>query len=115
MRERPLVEAVDLQLDAMKVEVDEQVALERARGFDADPAAAEARVNREASGLDDPVALVRRQDDPSAMIRSLGPPPLPGRETIAENYFALAYDKAARRAVALAAASGLMDMSEPED
>ena len=40
------------------------------------------------------------------MIRSLGPPPLPGRETIAENYFALAYDKAARRAVALAAASG---------
>jgi hypothetical protein len=64
---------------------------------------------------DDPVALVRRQDDPSAMIRSLGPPPLPGRETIAENYFALAYDKAARRAVALAAASGLMDTSEPED
>jgi hypothetical protein len=64
---------------------------------------------------DDPVVLVRRQDDPSAMIRSLGPPPLPGRETIAENYFALAYDKAARRAVALAAASGLMDMSEPED
>ncbi len=49
------------------------------------------------------------------MIRSLGPPPLPGRETIAENYFALAYDKAARRAVALAAASGLMDLSDPED
>ena len=64
---------------------------------------------------DEPVASVRRQDDPSAMIRSLGPPPLPGRETIAENYFALAYDKAARRAVALAAASGLMDLSEPED
>ena len=49
------------------------------------------------------------------MIRSLGPPPLPGRETIAEHYFALAFDKAARRAVALAAASGLMDLSEPED
>jgi hypothetical protein len=64
---------------------------------------------------DEPVALVRSPDDPSAMIRSLGPPPLPGRETIAENYFALAYDKAARRAVALAAASGLMDLSEPED
>ena len=65
--------------------------------------------------VDEPVALVRRQDDPSAMIRSLGPPPLPGRETIAENYFALAYDKAARRAVALAAASGLMDLSVPDD
>jgi hypothetical protein len=49
------------------------------------------------------------------MIRSLGPPPLPGRETIAENYFALAYDKAARRAVALAAASGLIDFADPED
>ena len=59
--------------------------------------------------------LVRSPDDPSAMIRSLGPPPLPGRETIAENYFALAYDKAARRAVALAAASGLIDFSDPED
>ncbi|HEV7526985.1 MAG TPA: hypothetical protein VGP92_18655 [Acidimicrobiia bacterium] len=64
---------------------------------------------------DEPASLVRSPDDPSAMIRSLGPPPLPGRETIAENYFALAYDKAARRAVALAAASGLMDLSEPED
>jgi hypothetical protein len=64
---------------------------------------------------DEPPALVRKQDDPSAMIRSLGPPPLPGRETIAENYFALAYDKAARRAVALAAASGLIDLSVTEE
>ena len=64
---------------------------------------------------DEPVPLVRTPDDPSAMIRSLGPPPLPGRETIAESYFALAYDKAARRAVALAAASGLIDLSEADD
>jgi hypothetical protein len=64
---------------------------------------------------DEPVALVRYSDDPSAMIRSLGPPPLPGRETIAENYFALAFDKAARRAVALAAASGLLDLSDADD
>ena len=49
------------------------------------------------------------------MIRSLGPPPLPGRETIAENYFALAYDKAARRAVALAAANGLMAPFDEDD
>jgi hypothetical protein len=64
---------------------------------------------------DEPVSRVRSPDDPSAMIRSLGPPPLPGRETIAEHYFAAAYDKAARRAVALAAASGLMDVSDPEE
>ena len=63
---------------------------------------------------DEPPALVRSPEDPSAMIRSLGPPPLPGRETIAEQFFALAFDKAARRAVALAAASGLMDLT-PED
>ena len=37
---------------------------------------------------DEPVALVRALGGPSAMIRSLGPPPLPGRETIAEHYFA---------------------------
>jgi len=64
---------------------------------------------------DEAPVLVRSPDDPSAMIRSLGPPPLPGRETVAEQFFALAYDKAARRAVALAAASGLMDLSEPDD
>ena len=64
---------------------------------------------------DEAPPLVRSPEDPSAMIRSLGPPPLPGRETIAENYFAVAYDKAARRAVALAAASGLIDFSDPED
>ena len=63
----------------------------------------------------EPMPLVRSPDDPSAMIRSLGPPPLPGRETIAEHYFAAAYDKAARRAVALAAASGLIDLSEPDE
>ena len=60
------------------------------------------------------VGPVRAPDDSSAMIRSLGPPPLPGREAIAERYFALAYDKASRRAVALAAASGLIDFGDQE-
>ena len=59
--------------------------------------------------------LVRSPEDPAAMVRSLGPPPLPGRETIAEHYFTAVYDKAARRARALAAANGLLDLSEPED
>ncbi|MDQ1383166.1 MAG: hypothetical protein QOG65_545 [Actinomycetota bacterium] len=64
---------------------------------------------------EEPVTLIRAAEDASAMIRSLGPPPLPGRETIAERYLALAFDKASRRAVALAAASGLMDMAELDD
>lgn len=60
-------------------------------------------------------ALIRPSEDPTAMIRSLGPPPLPGRETVSEHYFAAVYDKAASLAIALAAASGLLDMSEEED
>jgi len=64
---------------------------------------------------DEPPALIRSPEDPAAMVRSLGPPPLPGRETIAEHYFTASYDKAARRARALAAANGLLDLSEPED
>src|SRR5439155_20615418 len=58
MRERTLVEAVDLQLDAVEVEVDEQVALERTCALDADPASAEARMDGEATRLGDAVALV---------------------------------------------------------
>jgi hypothetical protein len=64
---------------------------------------------------DEPAPHLRPSDDPSAMIRSLGPPPLPGRETIAENYFALAFDKASRRAIALAAANGLVDWPDDTD
>jgi hypothetical protein len=72
-------------------------------------------VRRDDGDDHEPVIPVRAPEDASAMIRSLGPPPLPGRETIAERYFALAYDKASRRAVALAAASGLIDFSESDD
>ncbi len=64
---------------------------------------------------DEPADLIRPSEDPTAMIRSLGPPPLPGRETVSEHYFAAVYDKAASLAIALAAASGLLDMSEEED
>jgi hypothetical protein len=55
-----------------------------------------------------PPNLIRASGDPSAMVRSLGPPPLPGRERVAEHYFEAVYDKAASLAVALAAASGLL-------
>jgi hypothetical protein len=63
---------------------------------------------------DEPPTLIRPSDDPTAMIRSLGPPPLPGRETVAEHYFAAVYDKAASLAIALAAASGLLDSSDED-
>jgi len=61
----------------------------------------------------DPVETIRMSDDPSAMIRSLGPPPLPGHEQAAEAYFAVVYDKAAALAAALAAASNLLQIDEP--
>jgi hypothetical protein len=57
---------------------------------------------------DEPADVIAPSDDPTVMIRSLGPPPFPGNETIAEHYFAATYDKAAALAVALAAASGLL-------
>jgi hypothetical protein len=58
------------------------------------------------------VDVVRPADDPTAMIRSLGQPPLPGSQVNAEYNFALVYDKAAALAVALAAASGLLDTDD---
>jgi hypothetical protein len=61
---------------------------------------------------DEPVALIRPSDDPTAMIQSLGPPPFPGGETIAQHYFSAVYQKAATLAIALAAASGLLDATD---
>jgi hypothetical protein len=64
---------------------------------------------------DESVNLIRPSDDPTAMIRSLGPPPFPGGETIAEHYFSAVYQKAATLATALAAASGLLDTATFSD
>ncbi len=61
---------------------------------------------------DDEIDLIRPSTDPAAMVRSLGAPPLAGREVIAEHYFAAVYDKAAALAVALAATAGLLDLSD---
>lgn len=52
---------------------------------------------------------VRITDDPAAVPRSLGPPPLPGHESIADHYFAVVYDRAVTTAGALAAAGGMID------
>ena len=61
---------------------------------------------------DDDIELIRPTDEPAAMITSLGPAPLPSRETIAEHYFLAIYDRAAALAVALAASSDLLDTPE---
>ena len=52
---------------------------------------------------------IRITDDPSAVPRSLGTPPLPGHEAIAQHYFRAIYDRAVTTAGALAAAGGLID------
>src|SRR5690606_34116907 len=58
---------------------------------------------------------VRITDDPSAVPRSLGPPPLPGHEVIAEQYFGVVYDRAVTTAGLLAAAGGLIDAEDLVD
>jgi hypothetical protein len=55
---------------------------------------------------------VQITDDPAAVPRSLGHPPLPGHEVIAEHYFTAVYDRAVTTAGALAAAGGLIDPDE---
>lgn len=59
--------------------------------------------------LPEPRPDVRITEDPAAVPRSLGTPPLPGQEKVAEHYFAAVYDRAVGVAGALAAAGGLID------
>jgi hypothetical protein len=54
-------------------------------------------------------ADIRITDDPSAVPRSLGAPPLPGHEKVAEHYFRVVFERAVTTAGALAAAGGLID------
>lgn len=58
---------------------------------------------------------VRITDDPHAVPRSLGEPPLPHQREIAEHYFAAVYQRAVATAGALAAAGGLIQLDEVVD
>ena len=58
---------------------------------------------------------VRITDDPAAVPRSLGAPPLPGHEGVAEHYFTVVYERAVATAGALAAAGGLIDLDAVVD
>jgi hypothetical protein len=53
-------------------------------------------------------------NDPTAVIRSLGHPPLPGQGTSAELYIATVVERAAGLATALAASADLL-ASDPDD
>ena len=52
---------------------------------------------------------VRVADDPALGVRGLGPPPLPGREVIAEHYLEAVYGRIVGVAGALAVAGGMLD------
>jgi hypothetical protein len=52
--------------------------------------------------------------DPTALLRSLGDPPLQGQGAVAEHYLAAVVERAAALATALAAAAGLL-AEPPED
>ena len=62
--------------------------------------------------LPDPTSDIRITNDPSAVVRSLGRPPLPGNEHASEAYFTAVYGRAVGLASALAAAG---DLIEPEE
>jgi hypothetical protein len=65
--------------------------------------------------IDEIPTAITPSDEPAAMITSLGAPPIPGHETAALHYFDAVYEKAAALAVALAAASGLLNTEDAED
>lgn len=62
--------------------------------------------------LPEPRDDIRITTDPSAVVRSLGRPPLPGQEQAAEAYFAAVYGRAVGLASALAAAGELIEPDE---
>ncbi len=64
------------------------------------------------ASLPTPEENVHITSDPTAVVRSLGRPPIPGQETIALHYFEAVYERAVTLAGALAAAG---DLIAPEE
>jgi hypothetical protein len=59
--------------------------------------------------------LIQVAQVPTTMVLSLGPPPLPGHDQLAEHYFTAVYDKASSLATALAATADLLDFDSLDD
>ena len=60
-------------------------------------------------------APIRPAADPTALLRSLGDPPLPGQGQVAEHYLAAVIERAAVVATALAASAGVLASGDDED
>jgi hypothetical protein len=58
-------------------------------------------------------SALRITTDASAVVRSLGRPPLGGHEIAAEHYLRAVYDRAVNLATALAAVGDLIEVDEP--
>jgi hypothetical protein len=61
----------------------------------------------------EPAEPIARANDATVVIRSLGSPPLKGQGTLADQHLALAVERAADMAMALALSAGLM--AQPSD
>jgi hypothetical protein len=59
-------------------------------------------------------APIRAAQHPTALIQSLGPPPLPNG-AIAQHYFEVIYERAAALAIALAASAALAGVDEGDE
>lgn len=64
--------------------------------------------------LPDPEPIVPAAD-PTALLRSLGDPPLPGQGAVAQHYLAAVVERAAQLATALAAAAGVLGTQSVND
>jgi len=59
-----------------------------------------------------PIDSVTLTSDPSAVVRSLGRPPLAGHEAVSEHYFRAVYEQAVMLAGVLATAGDLIDAED---
>ena len=84
----------------------------RNRGRDRKPKSVE--LWRPVPQLADPAPIVPAAD-PTAILRSLGDPPLPGQGAVAQHYLAAVVERAAGMATALAAAAGVLGKREDDD
>ena len=81
-------------------------------GADGDGSSSDAVVASAGAALGGEPPRISVTPDPTSTVRSLGKPPLVGREMIAEHYFDAVYQRAVAMAGALAAAGDLLDDTE---
>ncbi len=69
----------------------------------------------DADDLPEPHGYDVEATDPTAILRSLGRPPIPGSEAAAEHHFTMIYERSGMLATALAAAGGLGEIQASPD